>query len=158
MDTETLEIFEKLEKKGQLTPDAVVAEAASPDSPLHDKFEWDDSVAAHNHRLYQARKLIGSIQIERVVNTRTYFIPKYVHDPRKVEQGYMSTISLKSEKQLAADVLLREYAVVQAAMSRAESMAAVLGMQADVKFIRAKAVTAKNKVAAALLTETADIN
>lgn len=84
-----------------------------------------------------------------MVNTKTYTIPKYVHDPRKVEQGYMSTIRLKSEKQLAADVLMREYAVVQAAMNRAENMAAVLGMQADVNSIRDKAVTAAKRIAVA---------
>ena len=36
----------------------VVEEARHPASPLHDRFNWDDTEAAHQWRLQQARQLI----------------------------------------------------------------------------------------------------
>ena len=36
----------------------VVREAADPRSPLHDYFQWEDTVAAHQWRLQQARQLV----------------------------------------------------------------------------------------------------
>lgn len=51
------------EKKNQLTAQDVVNDARSTESPTHDYFEWDDSIAAEKHRLEQARCLIRSIDI-----------------------------------------------------------------------------------------------
>lgn len=53
---------------GLLPAEAVVDAARSPTSPLHDRFEWDDSVAAHAHRLTQARRLIASVTITPTEN------------------------------------------------------------------------------------------
>lgn len=47
--------------KGELTPEDVLADAKNNNSPLHSFFEWDDSAAAHQHRLNQARGLIRTI-------------------------------------------------------------------------------------------------
>jgi hypothetical protein len=46
-----------------LTPEAVVSTATDPDHVLHESFEWDDTVAGHNHRLWQARQLIRGVKI-----------------------------------------------------------------------------------------------
>jgi hypothetical protein len=146
LDEKSLKILEKLEKEDALTPDNVVQEARSPDSPLHDKFEWDDDVAAHQHRLYQARKLIGSIKIERVVNTRTVSVPKYIHDPRTSDQGYIATTRLKSAKKIALEAVMREYQAIDNALARAEGMAAVLGVEADVRRLRAMAKKSADKI------------
>jgi hypothetical protein len=48
---------------GDLTPDVVVEAAKSPKNPLHGAFEWDDSKAAHQHRLATAGLLIRSIVV-----------------------------------------------------------------------------------------------
>jgi hypothetical protein len=50
-------------RSDKLTAELVVAEAVDPNSPLHKTFEWDDSVAAHEYRLEQARSLIRRIHI-----------------------------------------------------------------------------------------------
>jgi hypothetical protein len=51
------------EHDGQLTAEILLV-AATPDShPLHAHFEWDDSVAATQHRLEQARRLIRSCRV-----------------------------------------------------------------------------------------------
>lgn len=43
---------------GVLQPKAVVEAARDTASPLHDQFQWDDSEAAEQYRLWQARRLI----------------------------------------------------------------------------------------------------
>lgn len=54
------------DKNGELTPRGVVEDASSTRSPLHSCFEWDDEKAADAHRLWQARKLIGSIVVAEI--------------------------------------------------------------------------------------------
>ncbi len=43
---------------GVLKSEAVVEYAKNPETALHSQFTWDDSEAAHNYRLWQARMLI----------------------------------------------------------------------------------------------------
>lgn len=47
--------------KGELTPKDVLDDARHNNSPLHTFFEWDDSEAAEQYRLQQARGLIRSV-------------------------------------------------------------------------------------------------
>ncbi len=54
-------VIDKLIKAGQGTPERLVQEASDPSSPAHGHFEWDDSKAAHEHRLTQARQLFRFI-------------------------------------------------------------------------------------------------
>jgi hypothetical protein len=51
------------QRHGILTPDIVVNEARPADSPLHNRFEWDDSIAAEAHRRAQAQELIRSVKV-----------------------------------------------------------------------------------------------
>jgi len=51
----------ELERLGWFNIPAVVADAKSPQSPLHACFEWDDEVAAEKYRDHQARTLIDSV-------------------------------------------------------------------------------------------------
>lgn len=44
---------------GLLNPLHIVDYARSTNTLLHNKFEWDDSKAAEEHRLWQARKIIS---------------------------------------------------------------------------------------------------
>jgi predicted MarR family transcription regulator len=46
------------EHGGILNPADVVREARPPESPLHSKFEWNDTKAAEDYRVWQARQLI----------------------------------------------------------------------------------------------------
>jgi hypothetical protein len=45
--------------KGVLSPEVVVEEAKEKSSPLHACFTWDDSTAAQEYRLWEARRLIA---------------------------------------------------------------------------------------------------
>jgi hypothetical protein len=51
------------EKHGELTPALVLDEAREESHPLHDRFEWDDGVAAEKFRRHQAHRLIRVAQL-----------------------------------------------------------------------------------------------
>lgn len=51
------------QRNGVLTPADVVEEARPEGSVLHAHFEWDDSVAAEQYRLVQARDLIRRVTV-----------------------------------------------------------------------------------------------
>lgn len=50
-------------ERGTLTAPLVVAEASNPNHPLHERFEWDNTVAGKRYREVQARELIRSVKI-----------------------------------------------------------------------------------------------
>lgn len=63
------ETLEKIEARhGALRPGYLVDEARPAASPLHPLFEWDDADAAEKYRLWQARKVIGSVVVSRIDN------------------------------------------------------------------------------------------
>lgn len=51
------------QERGPVTPAVLIEGARSDKSPLHKMFEWDDKKAAHEHRLYTARKIIMSLRV-----------------------------------------------------------------------------------------------
>jgi hypothetical protein len=72
------------EHDGLLEPVHVVEAASSAASPLHSQFEWDDTVAGHQYRLWQARQLI-SIVVEFI-------------DTGKKKEPVKMFVSLKSDR------------------------------------------------------------
>ena len=71
---EELDKIAKNDSDGLIQPERVVEVASDTSSPLHRHFEWDDSEAAHEYRLEQARRLIRSVTIIRVDSP-----PRYVN-------------------------------------------------------------------------------
>jgi hypothetical protein len=51
------------EQYGTLNPEVVVLVATDPNHPLHNRFEWDDAVAGHKHRLQQAGALLRVVKL-----------------------------------------------------------------------------------------------
>lgn len=64
-----------------LKPSSVLKMAMKKSSPLHDRFEWDDAKAGHEHRLDQARRLIRVTPIiyegepDRMIHVRAKITP-----------------------------------------------------------------------------------
>lgn len=50
-------------ERGVLTPANVVEDARPDGSPLHHRFEWDDSIAAESYRRAQAADLIREVRV-----------------------------------------------------------------------------------------------
>lgn len=82
------------ETTGGLTPKRLVDASRAKDSPLHNEFEWDDSVAGEKYREEQARQLIKNIvvvqsdsQMERRIK-----IEKLEQEKREAaERGFVPT-------------------------------------------------------------------
>jgi hypothetical protein len=111
------ELLELELREGALEPKLLVSYAAThPDSNLHSFFEWDDSVAAKEWRLAQARLLIRSIVFVRKDDPRgaevRLFVSidrsddapsKYVNTQRAMEDDEMRLMILRRvEHQLAS--------------------------------------------------------
>ena len=115
------ERLEKIRKKhrGELTADAVLADASNEKSPLHPVFEWNDTKAAHAHRLDQARAVIRAVVVvsEPVDGKETVPVRAFVCVSGTVDD----------EHEIAANV----YRSIEEAMAdptmRAEVLARALG-------------------------------
>lgn len=122
---------------GRITPAAVVAHARDPASPLHHLFEWDDRVAAEQHRLEQARTLLRSCQV--VVERRdvTLRVPRFVRDTEaeRDAQGYVETAVLRTHQDAARDALVAEFSRVGSGLARARALAAYFDMVDDVSVL-----------------------
>lgn len=92
------------EAHGTLTAEIVLEAAVDPESPLHAGFEWDDSAAAKQHRLNQARRLIVSL---RVLNSPTAKPTVAFVSVRTPDKGrtYMPTIEAMGDEELRYRVL-----------------------------------------------------
>lgn len=119
---------------GVLTPDAVVEDARDESSPLHDQFEWDDSEAAKQWRLEQARALIRSVRVEIQTETKTISTVRYVRSPEATgrQQGYADVTKLRTREDLAREALRREFAAARALFDRCETLAEAFGLRPDV--------------------------
>jgi len=71
---------------GSITPEVLVDEAKNEDSPLHPMFEWDDSRAAENYRLQQARTLLNNIRVTIITDGEPKNIS--VYEVTSTNEGY----------------------------------------------------------------------
>jgi len=122
---------------GRLTPDDVLKDAKSVKSPLHDQFEWDDSDAARQWRLGQARTLIRSVKIEIETTSRIVSTVCYIRDPTAdKEQGYVQVAKLRDDESLAREALNTEMIRVSSVCERARSLALALGLESELQDIQ----------------------
>ena len=105
-------VIERVRKRGNgnITPDAVVEEAKKPRSHLHPEFEWDDEIAAHEHRMERARTLIRSIMVVRAeapeVTARAYEVRLAAPDPDK--PGTQPSKVYQTTEDILADPIARD--------------------------------------------------
>ena len=129
---------------GRLTPTAVIEAARDPDHPLHECFTWDDSTAAHAFRLHEARQLIASVRVVITTEARSLSTVYYVRDPSMAagDQGFVSIPRLRSDVDLAREVLVQEFGRAAAALNRAHEVAAALEIadEVDAVLTRVKAL------------------
>lgn len=119
---------------GRLTPELVIEDAKSEDSPLHQHFEWDQGKAAYSHWLEQARTLIRSVRVEIRTEVSSVTTVAYIRDPQAGdgEQGYVAVASLRDDKDRARDALVGEFSRVGDMLRRARQLAVALDAQGDV--------------------------
>lgn len=135
----------RLEDDGRLTVDQVIAEAADPQSPLHSAFEWDRDKAARKYWEAQARELIRSFKVRVEVHDIIIRAPAYVPDPER-SATYVSTIRLRGDEDRARDAAVAEFARAAAALQRAKTIAAVLGIAADIEMLHGQVLDLRQRV------------
>lgn len=91
-------------EKGKLVAEDVLEAASDPESPLHEAFTWDDSAAAHQHRLTEARRLIVSIRVLNSPAGKPTIAFVSVKTP-DVGRTYMPTTEAMSDDELKVRVL-----------------------------------------------------
>jgi hypothetical protein len=102
-----LDEIAQADERGQLRPEAIVAQARAKDSVLHGCFTWDETRAAEHWRLHEARVLIRTytVVIEQdpmPVTTRAFVSLK---SARINGSGYTPIQRILSDAQLHAEML-----------------------------------------------------
>lgn len=101
-------------ERGRLTPAVVVEEATDSGAPLHQFFEWDDTIAAARFRLNQAAALIRSVKIHitnerggetEEVTIRAWVAAKAAGPETEVRDGYLPQAEVYGDPVLRAAVL-----------------------------------------------------
>lgn len=103
-----LVLIRKNSNNGLLKPKDVVAFAEDSTTALHNRFEWDDTKAGYQYRLWQARQMIeivfDIIPTEKGnVDVRTYISLK--HDRSTPEGGYREMKVVLSDRELRQQLL-----------------------------------------------------
>ena len=93
------------ERDGGIRTQAVVDEARAEDAPLHAAFEWDNDVAAEEHRRSQARQLVRAIVVvpdpeENKPPIRAYFSVTVDDEPRAREYRSVEVITRDEQEQV----------------------------------------------------------
>lgn len=100
--------------KGELTPRDVLDDARHDNSPLHGFFEWDDSAAAEQYRLQQARHLIRAVVAIYVDEDKPATrVRAYVHVPEGETSHYRDTAHAMSQRDTRDAVLRRAWRELQ---------------------------------------------
>lgn len=73
------ELTKLYQKHKTVNEELVIAAAKNPASPLHEYFEWDDTVAAHSWRKTQALQLILASKMVVVLNKAKNQLPSVAH-------------------------------------------------------------------------------
>lgn len=92
---------------GMLRAEDVVAAASDARHPLHEHFEWDDSVAAGSFRLWQARELI-KVVVTVLPQGHEATMQCYVSlSPDRVEDGggYRAMVDVLNDSALRAQLV-----------------------------------------------------
>lgn len=105
----------RTEAKGELTPEDVLKDAANPNSPLHGFFEWDDTEAARQHRLKQARGLIRCVVAIYTSDEKPAVRQRaYVHIAQGEASHYRESQHAMSQKKTRDQVLRRAWTELKA--------------------------------------------
>jgi hypothetical protein len=96
---------------GKARAQVVYEDAKKKRSPLHEYFEWDDSVAAEGYRLNQARELLRFIHVVVTapdgteIESRAYFNVVVENDDETLERTNVPLARVMTEVELHRQVL-----------------------------------------------------
>lgn len=137
------------ERDGVLRASVVVREAEPDESPIHDKFTWDDEKAANEFRLIEARTLIRSV----IVVNEGRAMPVYAHVGAAAGEGYYQAVTVlvevehRDEFLVALNGLRGRLAAAAQAVQALESAAKTPDRLAQLKTVGERVQAAQEAIA-----------
>ena len=130
------EVLEGLERNGGLTPKTLLDSQRDENAPLHNEFEWDDTIAAEKWRLDQAQRMIQSIRIVQTDDTeerKAYRERSFVSTPggRNVYVSMDTAMHKEEYRNHLLEQAKRDSEVYLAKYRRMEELAAVVTAMED---------------------------
>lgn len=121
-DQVAAELARLAQRRGFLTPAQVVAAAKDARSPLHQCFTWDDSKAAHAHRLWQARELIAHVEFAPTPKHAPFRAYVNVRHEGESEGRYVSTVDALADPETRKAVVQRALGDLERTRERYEQL------------------------------------
>lgn len=93
----TIDVLQKKLGKDSVTASDLLNASRDKNAPLHNCFEWDDSIAAERFRLVQARQIISNIRITIVKDNEPPEPVRYLLNVKPVApkiQGEFATVDV----------------------------------------------------------------
>lgn len=127
-------VVEQLARDGNATPQSLLDAARDPASPAHKWFEWNDSKAAEQYRLMQARFYLRSITVEYsttelpAMQVRA-FVPVYVDGQGRAWKPMHEVLAVQTELDQVIETARAEMLAFRkkyAALRRLEAGSALL--------------------------------
>lgn len=138
------------EHNGRVPPEAVIEFARDENTALHSEFEWDDTEAAHQFRLEQARKIIR-LNIEVIEtpngNVRMPVFVSLVSD-RRGGGGYRALTDVMSDAEMRAQLLQQAIDELQRVRRKYESLRELAPVFAALDRVARNATRRRNRRAA----------
>lgn len=105
---------------GTITKEEFLERSRPSDAPTHELFEWDDSIAAEQYRLEQARHTIGHLRVVYLgEDEKEKKVSAVVNiSPQRVNAQYQSIDVVLSDKETSAIVFNRIKAELNAFIER----------------------------------------
>jgi hypothetical protein len=131
---DALKEIQKSNSDGLLLPEDVVTAARDENSPLHDRFDWDDSAAARKYRIIQARELIASVEIV-TDGPRERFTPAFVSlmPDRKDGGGYRAIKEVLSSKRLKKEMIRTALIELNGVRQRYDRLSELAGVFREIR-------------------------
>lgn len=127
-------------EKRVLRPDYVLEAAREPTNPLHRYFEWDDTAAAAQWRLRQARELIASVRVKITAAPERPPFRAFLHvaAPHQ-QQRYVSTERAMSDPDMRRIILNRAISELDSFKKRYAEVEELAGVFSEADKLAARA-------------------
>lgn len=124
---------------GLLQPQTVVNDARPLESPLHSRFEWDDSVAGEQFRIWQARQLIR-VSVELIAGTgkKVDVFVSLSTDREKEAGGYRVMAEVLTDTQMREQMLADALDELETFREKYRRLRELASVWAAIKTVRRK--------------------
>lgn len=137
--TDAQSVGEELEairaaSNGQIQPEDVLRKAADKGSAMHTIFEWDDTEAAHQYRIEQARGMIRAVRVEIVrPNKEREYVRCYANVQNEDEREYRAVEEILDNSSLRKQLLLEAIQQLKAFRERYKEFTDAKGILLEIE-------------------------